>query len=106
MFPDTSKKDIINIIKLLKKGVDPKDITEATIQSYLEVHEDIDMQLHTANHLEDRVTIPPNMLWQTAYTEFVTTPTPFNMLTQNDIQEAVIEFYGREESLVNLRINR
>lgn len=79
----------------IQKGVlDPKQIQEDTISSYLDTRElpDPDLLIRTSG--EQRLS--NYLMWQLAYTEFYFTDVPWPAFTKEDLQKAIDQYNSRD----------
>ena len=89
------RADILNAVsQIIKAGICPEDINEETFTSYLYTHgiPDPDLIIRTAGEMR----LSNFLIWQTAYSEYYSTPTLWPDLDDQDIIKA-LETYSQRE---------
>lgn len=78
------------IIKIAKEGIDPKDITEETIEKHLAFQVNPDYVIKTGgNHLTDF------LIWQSVYSELFFTDINWNQFRKVDFLRALRDYQSR-----------
>lgn len=85
------------IQKMIANGLQPEEITESLISSYLDTKEYPDPDLLIRTGGEDRIS--NFLLWQVSYAELYTSKTLWPDFTPKDFLEALLEFQDRERRL-------
>ena len=79
----------------IKDGkLDPSDITESSIEGYLDTAgiPDPDLLIRTSGELR----LSNFLLWQLAYTEFYFTETPWPDFTKEELEKAIEKYNSRD----------
>ena len=79
----------------IKDGkLDPSDITESSIEGYLDTAgiPDPDLLIRTSGELR----LSNFLLWQLAYTEFYFTETPWPDFTKEELEKAIAKYNSRD----------
>ena len=90
-----SRDEIIRAVRnIAKDGIEPKQITEQTLESYLDTHDIPDPDLLIRTSGEQRVS--NYLLWQLAYSEFYFTDVPWPDFTPEELLKAVTDYSDRD----------
>ncbi|MBQ7063328.1 MAG: di-trans,poly-cis-decaprenylcistransferase [Firmicutes bacterium] len=79
---------------ILEEGPEPSDITAEVLRSHLDTHDlpDPDLLIRTGGELR----ISNFLLWQLAYSEFYFLDKYWPDFTEDDLEQAVLDYAGRE----------
>ena len=90
-----SRDEIIRAVRnIAKDGIEPKQITEQTLERYLDTHDIPDPDLLIRTSGEQRVS--NYLLWQLAYSEFYFTDVPWPDFTPEELLKAVTDYSDRD----------
>jgi undecaprenyl diphosphate synthase len=79
--------------QLIAEGAAPEDVTETALESYLGTHgmPDPDLVIRTSGEMR----LSNFLIWQTAYSEFYTTPVYWPDFDEAEIDQALAEYASR-----------
>ncbi|MRR31635.1 isoprenyl transferase, partial [bacterium] len=89
------RDEIVHAIrKMITDKVQPEDVTEELVSSYLYTHgtPDPDLIIRTSGELR----ISNFLIWQSAYSEWYITPTLWPDFDRNELEKAIVSFSKRE----------
>lgn len=90
-----SRDEIIRAVRnIAKDGIEPEQITEQTLERYLDTHDIPDPDLLIRTSGEQRVS--NYLLWQLAYSEFYFTDVPWPDFTPEELLKAVTDYSDRD----------
>ncbi|MFN2201532.1 MAG: polyprenyl diphosphate synthase [Caldilineaceae bacterium] len=87
--------EILDAVRnLMLDGIDPRDLTEDIISSYLYTSDlpDPDLIIRTGGEWR----LSNFLIWQAAYAEYYTTPTYWPDFDENELHKALVEYSTRE----------
>ncbi len=99
------RSEILNAVRrIIEDGLSVDDINEATFHRYLLTSElpDPDLIIRTAGEIR----LSNFLIWQAAYSEYYSTPTPWPDLREGDIKQALLEYSRRERRFGGVRSNK
>lgn len=90
-----SRDEIIRAVRnITKDGIEPDQITEQTLERYLDTHDIPDPDLLIRTSGEQRIS--NYLLWQLAYSEFYFTDVPWPDFTPEELLKAVADYSDRD----------
>ena len=90
-----SRDEIIRAVRnIAKDGIEPEQITDQTLERYLDTHDIPDPDLLIRTSGEQRVS--NYLLWQLAYSEFYFTDVPWPDFTPEELLKAVTDYSDRD----------